>query len=108
MPGSVESYQKPRPAWEKLADKALLLVRLKDLKLTVENTWLEECVEDLQSELDHRGLLIRPHVWLSDEWFSPHDSPGIAIPFYLAHPRLAKLERKMVLDVEGGTRRECM
>ncbi len=51
-----------------------------------------------------RGLRIRPHAWISDEWFSPDDTPGIAIPFYLAHPRLMRLERKMIIDVEGGTR----
>ena len=34
--------------------------------------------------------------------------PGIAIPFYLAHPRLMKLERKQMLEVEGGTDTECM
>ena len=34
--------------------------------------------------------------------------PGIAIPFYLTHPRLMKLEKKMMLDVEGGTWSECM
>ena len=28
---------------------------------------------------------------------------GVAIPFYLAHPRLAKLEETMMLEVEGGT-----
>src|SRR5262249_18579446 len=50
----------------------------------------------------------RPHGWLSSEWFSPSDSPGIAFPFYLAHPRLMKLERKMIIDVEGGTRLGCM
>ena len=38
----------------------------------------------------------------------PGDVPGIAIPFYLAHPRLMKLERKMMIDVEGGTWPECM
>jgi hypothetical protein len=49
-----------------------------------------------------------PHAWISDEWFSPDDTPGIGIPFYLAHPRLMQLERKMILDVEGGTVPECM
>ena len=43
-----------------------------------------------------------------NEWFSPDDTPGIAIPFYLAHPRLMRLERKMIIDVEGGTVPECM
>ena len=44
---------------------------------------------------------------MSDEWFSPDDTPGIAIPFYLAHPRLMRLERKMIIDVEGGTWRSA-
>ena len=44
-----------------------------------------------------------PHVWISDEWFSPDNVPGIAIPFYLAHPRLMRLERSQMLEVEGGT-----
>ncbi len=30
------------------------------------------------------------------------------MPFYLAHPRLARLERKMFKEVEGGTQRQCM
>ena len=34
--------------------------------------------------------------------------PGIAIPFYLAHPRLEKLERTQMLEVEGGTPEWCM
>ena len=46
---------------------------------------------------------MRPHAWISSEWFSPDNTPGIAIPFYLAHPRLMRLEQKMIIDVEGGT-----
>jgi hypothetical protein len=34
--------------------------------------------------------------------------PVIGIPFYLAHPRLKKLEQKMMLNVEGGTKSSCM
>ena len=49
-----------------------------------------------------------PHAWLSDEWFSPDNTPGIAIPFYLAHPRLMRLERRQILEVEGGTASECL
>jgi len=52
--------------------------------------------------------MIRPHAWLSDEWFSPGGVPGIAIPFYLAHPRLMRLERAQLLEVEGGTSAECL
>ena len=94
-------------AWANLPDQELLQVRLKDLKVTVERTWLEGCLNDLYEELDQRGLRVRPHAWISDDWFSPDVTPGIAIPFYLAHPRLTRLERKMIFEVEGGTESEC-
>ena len=67
--------------WVSLPDDKLLKLRLKDLKVAVEDTWLEGCLEDLQGELEERNLRIRPHAWLSDEWFSPDTTPGIAIPF---------------------------
>jgi hypothetical protein len=53
-------------------------------------------------ELENAGLRFRPHCWLADEWFSPDGIPGIAIPFYLSHPRLRRLERRMMREVEGG------
>ena len=90
-----------------LSDEELLKLRLKDLKVGVKATWLANRVAEVKQELDERGVRIKPHVWLSDEWFSPDNTPGIAIPFYLAHPRLMRLERKMILDVEGGTESEC-
>lgn len=97
-----------RHAWASLPDEELLKLRLKDLKVKVERTWLARCVRDLHDELDERSIPLKPHVWISDEWFSPDDTPGIAIPFYLAHPRLMRLERKKIIDVEGGTVPECM
>ena len=95
-------------AWASLPDEKLLKLRLKDLKVTVEGTWLEGCLRELYRDLRRRGLRIRPHAWLAEEWFSPDNTPGIAIPFYLAHPRLIRLERKKIIDVEGGSERECM
>ncbi len=94
--------------WAALPDDELLGLRLKDLKVAIEGTWLERCLADLHDELDERGIRIRPHAWISDEWFSPDNTPGIAIPFYLAHPRLMRLERRKISTVEGGTVRECM
>jgi hypothetical protein len=95
-------------AWSSLPDEELLRLRLKDLKVTVAGTWLEDCLGKLHEELAERDLRVRPHAWISNEWFSPSDAPGIAIPFYLAHPRLMQLEKKMIIDVEGGTWSECM
>lgn len=95
-------------AWEDLSDEELLGRRLSSLKVGVKGTWLEDCLATLHEELEERGILLRPHAWISSEWFSPANTPGIAIPFYLAHPRLMKIERKMMLEVEGGTWSECM
>jgi hypothetical protein len=46
-------------------------------------------------------------VWLSEEFFSPDGVLGFAIPFYLAHPRLMRLERSQMLEVEGAGEAEC-
>jgi len=34
--------------------------------------------------------------------------PGIAVPFYLVHPRLLQLERKFMLEAEGASEGACM
>ena len=97
-----------RYRWEKLTDAQLLDVPLRDLGLRIEGTWIEECLADLHEELERREISFRPHAWLSSEWFVADHVPGIAVPFYLAHPRLMALERKQMLEVEGGTRDEMM
>jgi hypothetical protein len=97
-----------RVRWERLSEERLLKVRIRDLGVQIAGTYLEGCVEKLYEELDARALRLKPHVWLSDEWFSPAGVPGFAIPFYLAHPRLRRLERNQFLDVEGASRAECM
>ncbi len=79
-----------------------------DLGLRIEGTALEERVEALYSNLEASGLKFRPHCWLSDEWFCPDGVPGFAIPFYLAHSRLMRLERAQLLEVEGGTPEWCL
>ena len=98
-----------KPAdWTTLSDEKLLEVRMCDLGLTIAGTELDLRIAQLGAELDARGLMFRPHYWLSDEWFTPDGVPGIAIPFYLAHPRLAKLERAEMLEVEGGDPESCL
>src|SRR6516162_4206351 len=66
-------------AWETLSDKQLLERRLSSLRVTVEGTWLEDCVSNLHEELEERGIRLRPHAWISSEWFSPDSTPGIGI-----------------------------
>jgi len=87
------SYRFP---WYRLADEHLLDLRICDLALKIKGSFLEPHIKRLYSELNDRGIRFKPHVWLSEEWFSPDGVPGIAIPFYLAHSRLMKLERKQM------------
>jgi hypothetical protein len=94
--------------WALWSDERLLETRMCDLGLQIEGTALEERVQALYANLEARGLRFRPHVWLSDEWFCPDGVPGIAIPFYLAHSRLMRLERTQMLEVEGGTPEWCL
>jgi hypothetical protein len=95
-------------AWVDLSDAELLKMRFCDLQLRIEGSELEERIHDLYADLEARGLSVRPDCYLSSEWFSPEGSPVIAIPFYLAHPRLKQLELRQMLDVEGGTYEWCM
>ena len=91
-----------------MSDEQLLGLRFCDLKLKIERSPLAKRVRRLYRELDKRDIKFRPHVWLSEEWFSPDGVPGIAVPFYLAHPRLERLERRMMRNVEGGSAESAM
>jgi hypothetical protein len=104
----VSRRRRDEPAWADWSDEELLDLRLCDLGVRIQGTWLEEMVARLHEEMARKALRLRPHVWLSNEWFSPDGIPGIAIPFYLAHPRLMRLERRQMFQVEGGTRSWCM
>lgn len=95
--------------WADWPDEKLLDLRMCQLGVSIEGSPLEDRMAELRQELDARGLeSFKPHCWLSDEWFSPDGVPGVAIPFYLAHPRLERLERACMLEVEGGTPEWCM
>src|ERR1700730_11473513 len=66
--------------WETLSDEQLLERRLSSLRVTVGGTWLEDCVSSLHEELKERGLRLRPHAWISSEWFSPVRNPILSRP----------------------------
>jgi Putative zinc-binding metallo-peptidase len=85
-------------------DERLLAMRFCDLRLRLAGSLVEPDVEQVYRELERRGIAFRPHVWFSEEWFSPDGVPGIAIPFFAGHARLRQLERRMMGDVEGGSR----
>jgi hypothetical protein len=95
------------PVWADWTDEQLLTLRMCDLGVSIGGTQLESRIATLNAELQsHR--LVCPHHYLSDEWFTPDGVPGIAIPFYLAHPRLEKLELAQMLEVEGADEESCL
>jgi hypothetical protein len=76
--------------------KELLGKRISQLGLRLEGSPVERFVHQLHRELELKGLKrFRPVCYLTDEWGCPDGQPVIGIPFYLADPQLARLERAM-------------
>jgi hypothetical protein len=100
----------PRPSTldlETVDDETLLAARLRDLPVRLEGTLLARRLQRLHRELRQRGIVALPHAWLSEEFFTPEGVLGFAVPFYLSHPRLMRLERSQMLEVEGAGEAEC-
>jgi len=93
---------------ERISDDELLKVRICDLPIQIKGTWLEECIDQLNSELALKGLNFIPQCYLADEWLTPEKETCIGIPFYLAHPALIRLEKKHMMEAEGEGRQWCM
>ena len=86
------------PPFEKTpADVQELLTKpIRDLGLKLEGSPLEKYVRRLYLEIERKGLKhFRPACYLTDEWGCPSGEPVVGIPFYLADPKLAALERHM-------------
>jgi hypothetical protein len=101
-------FDRSEPKWVSWTDEKLLNLPICRLGVSLQGQFLSGQIEQLYRELAAKSLRFRPHFWLSNEWFTPDGVPGIAIPFYLAHPRLIKLELAKMLEVEGGTPEWCM
>ena len=82
--------------------RALLPQRISQLGLRLEGSPVERYVQMLHRELEKKGLRhFRPPCYLTDEWGCPDGEPIIGIPFYLADPKLARLEKE-IDDVEDA------
>src|SRR5690242_5327982 len=104
---TMETASAPEPGWQSLKDEDLLKLRICDLGVKIEGSELEPRIAQFSAELAARGVSLRPDCYLGDEWFSPEGVPAIAIPFYLAHPRLKALEVRQMMEAEGGTPEWC-
>ena len=102
--------KKSKFVWEDWPDEKLLDLKIKDLGVTLEDcpTFVLDCISRLYDELESAGIEFRPHFWLSNEWFTPDGVPGVALPFYLAHPSLLRLEKSQMFEAEGSQPQSCM
>jgi len=76
--------------------RPLLAQRISQLGLKLEGSPVERYVQLLYRELDRKGLKhFRPRCYLTDEWGCPSGEPIIGVPFYLANPHLAQLEKEI-------------
>jgi len=87
----VQAFEKAPPDIQEILTKPI-----KELGLKLEGSHLERYVQKLYRELEHKGLKkFRPLCYLTDEWGCPSGEPVIGVPFYLANPKLARLEKEM-------------
>ena len=90
--------------WSALSDEELLEKKISELGLKLLGTEIEPMIHELYEELSRKGLYFHPPCFVGDEWFCPVGIPAIFVPFFLTHERLRKLERKIILEVEGETK----
>ncbi len=86
----------------------LLDTRICDLPLDLNHHWIRRNILRLNAELKSQSIDLEPHIWISDDWFSPDGVAGFAIPFFIAHPRLIALEKEMMGEAEGANPTWCM
>jgi hypothetical protein len=96
------------PDWADMPDEELLNLHIADLPIHIEGSVVESRIKELNRELECCELTFPIHYYLSDEWFTPDGHVSMAVPFYLAHPRLERLEKSQMLEVEGGEHEWCM
>ena len=86
--------------WE--SERQNLLTRqISELGLAIPGTRVERMVDQLYAELDAKGLRFHPPVYLSDQWGCPDGTPLIGVPFYLADPRLERIEDDFAEGIES-------
>ena len=86
-----------------LSDEDLLKLRFCDLPIDLLASEVYPLIEQLYAELAAKQLLLKPPCYFADEWFSPEGETIIAVPFYLGHPRLKRLEQSLMYEVEGAS-----
>lgn len=92
----------------RMSDDELLRLRFCDLPLSLNGSLIKQRADAVFKELRARQIYCRPTIWIAEEWYNPDSVVGFAVPFYVLHPRLIRLERKMMLEAEGVSLTEAM
>jgi hypothetical protein len=85
--------------WHEDRDR-ILHSRINELGLHIEGSELEPLIQQLYHELEQSGVAFKPPIYLSDEWGCPEGVPMIAVPFYLTHPTLQRIEQEIADHLE--------
>jgi len=80
----IAGARQARP-WVRLSDEQLLTSAFAILKLSIRRSPLARTCGALYADLERRGVGVRPHVWLSEEWFAARRCAGIRCRSNLAH-----------------------
>jgi len=88
-------------SWETVRFE-LLKTSISAFDLAIEGSPLERFVDRLRREMEAKGFRFKPDVYLTDIWGCPDRTPVIGVPFYLADPRLARLEEEQAGEIEDA------
>jgi hypothetical protein len=86
----------------------LLQMKISELGLKLEGTRLEAVVEEFYKELESAGIMLKPRVYLADEWGCPEGAPIIGVPFYLADEKLSRMQDEILEGIEGQSDEEIL
>src|SRR5947208_3526416 len=81
--------------------RVLRRMPIRELGLRLKGSPMEPLIDTLQEDLRRKLRRFRPQYYLTDEWGCPSGQPVIGIPFYLADPELARIE-KQTNDLENA------
>ena len=96
------------PPWASARDEELLAMRICDLGVRLAGSELEPRIAQLHAGAGGARHCAPARVLPRRRVVHAVGQTLIAIPFYLAHPRLKALELRQMLEVEGGTPEWCL
>lgn len=90
-------------------EEKILQTKLSNLELDINDSWLFPLISQIHRELTAIGIhKMRPIYYTGDEWFSPSNTPAVAIPFAILDPKISQIEKKIFGYLEGGQKFQAL